>query len=92
VNSSLQKEVSERRRAEDRIRESDARTRAILNAIPDIMFQFDSDGRFVDVRGELDSLTMPPDQCIGRKIEHVMPAKLHECFNNSCPRRFKADR
>jgi signal transduction histidine kinase len=77
---SLQKEVAERRRAEDRIRESDARTRAILNAIPDVMFQFDGDGRFIDVRGEASDFTTPPDQIIGRAIEHVMPGDIAQVF------------
>jgi two-component system cell cycle sensor histidine kinase/response regulator CckA len=87
---SLQKEVSERRRAEDRIRESDARTRAILNAIPDIMFQFDSDGRFVDVRGELDSLVMPPNEFIGRKIEHVMPSEIAQTLQQQLLKAFQS--
>jgi len=87
---SLQKEVSERRRAEDRIRESDARTRAILNAIPDIMFQFDSDGRFVDVRGELDSLVMPPNELLGRKIEHVMPGEIAKTLQQQLLKAFQS--
>jgi two-component system cell cycle sensor histidine kinase/response regulator CckA len=85
---SLQKEVAERKRAEDKSRKSESRTRAILEAIPDIMFQFDRDGRFIDVRGEPENLTTPPDQCIGRKIEHVMPGHIARMFSQQLARTF----
>ena len=87
---SLQKEVSERKRAEQKSRESEARTRAILNAIPDILFQFDRDGRFIDVRGEPDHLVTPPDKCIGRKLEHVMPGNIARVFQRQLSRAFKS--
>ncbi len=77
---SLQKEVAERKRAEEKIRLSEARSRAILDAIPDIMFQFDRDGRFIDVRGDPENLALTPDQCIGRKLEHVMPGHIARVF------------
>jgi two-component system cell cycle sensor histidine kinase/response regulator CckA len=96
---SLRKEVAERKRAEEKIRESEASTRAILNAIPDIMFQLDRDGRFLDVRGELENLVVPPETCIGREIEHVMPGdiarlfkkQLHRAFNSGMLRVFEFD-
>ena len=89
---SLQEEVVERRRAEDRIRESDARTRAILNAIPDVMFQFDGDGRFIDVRGDAADFSTPPSQFIGRHIEHVMPADIAQVFCSQLAKAFDTRR
>ena len=77
---SLQSEVAERKRAEEKIRESDARTRAILDAIPDILFQFDRDGRFIDMRGDPDNLATTPDECIGRVIDEVMPPGIAGLF------------
>ena len=88
----LHKEVAERQRAEDRIRESDIRTRAILEAIPDILFQFDRDGRFVDMRGDPANLTVTSDQCIGRKIEHVMPSDIARIYRKQLSRTFETRR
>ena len=85
---SLQKEVAERKRAEEKIRDSEVRTRAILNAIPDILFQFDHDGRMIDMRGAPENLTMPPDQCMGRLIEHVMPGDIARIFQDQLTRAF----
>ncbi len=89
---SLQEEVVERRRAEDKIRESDLRTRAILDAIPDILFQFDRDGRFIDMRGDPHNLKVESDQCIGRKIEQVMPANIAHIFRQQLSRTFETRR
>ncbi|BBO72385.1 hypothetical protein DSCA_63150 [Desulfosarcina alkanivorans] len=86
---SLQKEVVERKRAEDKIRESDARTRAILNAIPDGLFQFDRDGRFLDMRGDPKNLPESPDRCIGREIGYVMPADIARLFRMQLARAFE---
>jgi len=85
---SLQKEIAERKRAEGKIRESDIRTRAILNAIPDILFQFDRDGRFVDMRGDPERLGVSPERCLGRTIEQVMPEKISSVFRNQLSRTF----
>jgi two-component system cell cycle sensor histidine kinase/response regulator CckA len=86
---SLQKEVAERKRAEDKIRESEGRIRAILEAIPDILFQFDHDGRFIDVRGAPENLLRAPEQYIGRKIEHVMPDRIARLFRKELARSFE---
>ena len=87
---SLHKEVRERKRAEQKSRDSEARTRAILDAIPDIMFQFDRDGRFIDVRGETEELFLPPEKFLGHKVEHVMPGEITLIFEKQLERAFKS--
>ncbi|WP_319522914.1 ATP-binding protein [uncultured Desulfosarcina sp.] len=86
---SLKKEVVERKRAEEKIRQSDIRTRAILNAIPDILFQFDREGRFVDMRGNPERLGISPDRCVGWNLEQVMPQKLASIFRRQLSRSFE---
>ncbi len=89
---SLQKEIAERKRAEQKIRESDAQTRAILDAIPDMLFQFDREGRFLDLRGDPSDLAAAPDQCIGKTIEHVMPKDIAVLFRKQLDRTFEIRR
>jgi two-component system cell cycle sensor histidine kinase/response regulator CckA len=86
---SLQEEAAERKRAEEKIRESDNRTRAILDAIPDVLFQFDRDGRFIDMRGAPESLIFTPNQCIGRKIEQVLPDNIALIFQSQLTETFE---
>ena len=87
---SLQKEVRDRKHAEQKSRESEARTKAILDAIPDIMFQFDRDGRFLDVRGEEEELFLPPEQFLGCKVKEVMPDDINHIFQKQLERAFKS--
>ncbi|WP_290644051.1 transporter substrate-binding domain-containing protein [Aquabacterium sp.] len=48
---------------------------ATLEAIPDLMFELDLDGRYVDVRASrADLLVMPPSQLLGRRVHDVMSA------------------
>lgn len=86
---SLQQEVTERKRAEERIRESEARTQAILDAIPDSLFQFDNTGRIVEMRGTADYFTNTPEQCIGKTIEQVMPEHIAGNFRKQLTRTFE---
>ena len=78
---SLQKEVRDRKHAEKKSRENEARTKAILDAIPDVIFQFDREGRFLDVRGEAEELLIPAEKIIGCRLDRVMPSKISRVFH-----------
>jgi signal transduction histidine kinase len=76
LNRELQAEVHERKRAEAQIRQSEAKSRALLDALPDLMFQIDRDGILLDFRGDRQSLDGAPDAFIGRPCAEVLPAAL----------------
>lgn len=86
---SLQKEIVERKHAENRVRESETRMRAILDAIPDVLFQFDKGGKFVDTRGTPDYFLIIPDLCIGKTIEQVMPEDIARDFRKHLMKSFE---
>ena len=73
---SLQDEVTVRKNAEEKIRESEAKSRALLDAMPDMMFQLDRNGYFLEYHGTQQDLYLEPNTLIGRKIEDVLPANL----------------
>ena len=67
---------------------SEARNRAILNAIPDLMFLQSHDGTFLDYHArEPDMLLVPPQQFLGKKMQEVLPPQLAsdlaECFERA---------
>ena len=69
----------ERKRSEANLRRSEQRNRAVLSAIPDLMFLLSKDGVFLDYKAEKDSdLIMRPELFLGRKVAEVLPAKLAE--------------
>ena len=64
----------ERRDTEQALRESEARNRAILRAIPDLMFRCDRDGRFWDYyAARRDQLFVSPEEFLGKRILDVLP-------------------
>lgn len=70
-----------RRRAEVALRESETRTSALLRAIPDLMFVFDREGRYVDYHArDTKALFAPPEEFLGKSIRDIMPAELAEMF------------
>ena len=49
---------------------------AIIRAIPDLLFEVDIEGRYLDCRAtNLDLLAMPPEEFIGRKVSEILPAE-----------------
>lgn len=76
-------DVTDQRRATDALRSSEETNRALIAAIPDLIFRMDSDGRYLDYFGPADaSLVLPPEQFIGRRAVDVLPAdRAAQCMD-----------
>jgi PAS domain S-box-containing protein len=65
---------AELQRREAALNASEERNRAILNAIPDLMFLMDRDGTYLDYHARSNDLLLkPPDQFLGKKLSEVFP-------------------
>jgi PAS domain S-box-containing protein len=70
-------DVTEKKRAETSMRESEFRNRAILNAIPDIMFIQNREGIYIDYHvNELKLLAVPPEIFIGKSVADIFPQEM----------------
>jgi PAS domain S-box-containing protein len=70
-------DITERQQAEAALRASEARNRALIDAIPDLMFQMDRDGVYRDYKAEhAFDLAMPPEMFLGRQVFDVLPDGL----------------
>jgi PAS domain S-box-containing protein len=59
------------------LRRSEARTRALLDAIPDMIFEFERDGTILQYISSARNRTLiPPAQFLGKKITEVLPASV----------------
>ena len=77
-NVQLEEEVGERKRSKEALRRSEARNRALIDAIPDLMLRIRADGVFLDyiVAEDSDHLALAPGEFLGKVIHDVMPPEL----------------
>ena len=63
--------------------ESEARNRALLDAIPDLMFRIARDGTYLDVEGNESDLAAPKEELLGRRIGDALPPDVAERFTRA---------
>lgn len=72
----LDRDITKRKQAEDTLRHLADDMDATLEAIPDLLFEIDAEGHYLDVKATHERLlAAPPDQLIGRKVTDVLPAE-----------------
>jgi len=68
-------------RSQDALRESEERNRAILRAIPDLMFVLSNEGVYLDCHAkDPTDLLVPPEMFIGKSTRDIMPPSLADKF------------
>jgi PAS domain S-box-containing protein len=69
----------ERKRSETAFRERGEKHRALLNALPDMIFRLDPDGKFLDFVPSQDAFPfVSPNAFLGKKIRDVLPPDAAE--------------
>jgi len=69
-------DIDDRRAAESRLAESEAHNRALLEAIPDMMFVISADGVFLEFHTNEDNRPLqPPDTFLGK---HILDTRIPE--------------
>ena len=88
------RDITERKRVEAALRESEARLRAFANALPDLAFVLDQHGRYIEVLTTQEHLLYrEAEQIKGRLLHEVLPqtvadrflAMIHQTLNTDTP-------
>jgi len=67
-------DITERKQVEEALRKSQAETHALLDAIPDLMFELDRDGRILTYHNPTnDTLYDSPANFLGRTVLEILP-------------------
>jgi len=67
-------DITERKATEKALRKGERRIRATLDAIPDLMFELDLEGRYLDFHSpRTELLVAPAEDLIGKLISDVLP-------------------
>jgi PAS domain S-box-containing protein len=70
-------DITEQKEARIALQNSEARMRALLDAVPDMIFEFSEDGVLLDFIPSTDfSPYIPPEQFLGKNIEILFPASV----------------
>ena len=71
------RDITERKRTEEELYNSEARNLAFINAIPDPMYRFRKDGTLVDyIAANAKAESVPDAAWVGKSMRQVMPTKF----------------
>jgi formate hydrogenlyase transcriptional activator len=74
-------DLSERKKVESALRESEEKNRAILQALPDMIFVQSKEGVYLDFHAkDPRALLVPPEQFLGKNMSEVLPPELAQTF------------
>ncbi|HET7270812.1 MAG TPA: PAS domain S-box protein [Rubrobacter sp.] len=70
-------DITGRKLDEERLLRSEARNKAMLEAVPDLMFLISREGEYLDFRARDEGkLYVPPEEFVGRNLREIMPQEL----------------
>ena len=74
-------DITQHKRTEAALRQSEARNRAFVSAIPDLLFRVSRDGLFLDYHSAPGYLpVMPPENFLGRTADEVFPLPVAQAL------------
>jgi PAS domain S-box-containing protein len=74
-------DITELKNTEEELRGNLAKNKALLEALPDLMFINDFDGNYLDLyTSEPEKLQIPREEVIGKNMKDILPADVHSIY------------
>jgi PAS domain S-box-containing protein len=75
--TAIVRETTSQKQTLEALRQSEKRTLALLDAIPDLMFRISRDGTYLDFKAHRDSdFAIAPEKMLGHKVHDVLPPEI----------------
>jgi len=69
-------DITEQKQVQEKLQESEARYKAILSAIPDLMFRISRDGEYLDLKSEGENVTLHREAIVGKNLQELLPSDV----------------
>ncbi|MEH1867510.1 MAG: PAS domain S-box protein [Nostoc sp.] len=69
-------DITDRKQAEEKLQESETRYKAILDAIPDLMFRISRDAEYLDLKSEGANVTLSREEIVGKRVQELLPSDV----------------
>ncbi|MEH2004170.1 sensor histidine kinase [Nostoc sp.] len=69
-------DITDRKQAQEKLQESEGRYKAILDAIPDLMFRISRDGEYLDLKSEAENITLSREEIVGKNLQELLPSDV----------------
>ncbi|MEN9269594.1 MAG: PAS domain S-box protein [Thermostichales cyanobacterium HHBFW_bins_127] len=66
------RDITQHKLTELSLRQSESRNRAILDALPDLVFRLDREGHYLFCKGDPDDLVLPVEEVLGKTLSQVL--------------------
>jgi PAS domain S-box-containing protein len=84
------RDVTERKQKEEALQASEEKNRALIRAIPDLIFTTSRDGVYLDVHvSDPNLLFVPPESFLHRKLDEILPGPLAAQYREAYARAFE---
>lgn len=75
------RDVTEHHTALEMIQRSEKSRQALTDALPDLLFRFDTEGNFIDYKPAKIGLLLPSEMFLGKNVREVMPQLADQTLN-----------
>ncbi|MGI5837898.1 MAG: PAS domain S-box protein, partial [Chloroflexota bacterium] len=84
--------ITERKQAEQQLKEANAELQAVFQALPDLYFRLDSEGAYLDVKaGRTADLFVPKEKLLGKRVHDVLPPEAANILRNATEKAIQTD-